>query len=67
MLLKCSNMTLGPKIRSTWRKLLSEMRDPSITEADSEYKLSGILQIKVQSGTGVEVEPTQVWMIFFFP
>jgi len=36
------------------------MPDPSITEADSDFKLSENLQIKVQTGTGIEVEPTQI-------
>ena len=36
------------------------MPDPTITEADSEYKFSGNLRIKVQSGTGIDVQPKQV-------
>ena len=32
---------------------------PTIAEADSDYKFSGNLRIKVQSGTGIDVQPTQ--------
>jgi len=43
------------------------MPDPTITEGDSEFKFSGNLRIKVQSGTGIDVLPTQVWMTCIFP
>jgi len=37
------------------------MPDPTSTsEADLEYKFSNNLRIKVQSGTGIDVQPTQV-------
>ena len=35
------------------------MPDPTITEVDSEYKFSDNLRIKVQSGTVIDVQPTQ--------
>ena len=33
------------------------MPDPTITDADSEYKFSGNLRIKVQRLTGIDVQP----------